>query len=256
MTRASVFLKICYVHLHVQQTLTRDRPCPTTRVSFRVFRCELSTPTLRSAMAGPPMIEGSLKNTIHALAFGLICATLAVNFGKYFVPHFFPYMVGIIILIEAVLFALDRPRDNYEKFQVHGIRGTHTIEGSPQITVSGPSEDPQATPTRKGKMKDKLKKGRRESGVPGSPRQSLVPPPSLGQEVMEGKETGKDKVKEKSDKEKKKEEEKEKKKEKEEEKERIKAEKKEEKEKGTDGDEEKGSSWRKRRVKTNKQNTV
>lgn len=56
-------------------------------------------------MAGPPpVIEGSLKNTIHALAFGLIVATLVVNFGKFFLPHFFPYMMGVVIFFEAVLF--------------------------------------------------------------------------------------------------------------------------------------------------------
>lgn len=214
---------------------------------MQLFRCDQKS----IAMAGPPVIEGSLKNTIHALAFGLIFATLAVNFGKFFVPNFFPYMVGIIIVVEAVLFSLDKPKDNYEKFRLPGVKGTHTIEGSPQITVSAPNEGPETTPTKKGKIKEKLKKGRRESGVPGSPRQSLVPPPSPGQEAIDEKDTGREKSKEKSDKEKKKEEEKEKKREKEEEKERQKAEKKEEK----DGDEEKGT-WRKRRAKTNKQNTV
>ena len=198
-------------------------------------------------MAGPPAIEGSLKNTIHALAFGLICATLMVNFGKYFVPHFFPYMVGILIAIEVVLFSFDKPRESYDKFQAPGIRGSHTIEGagSPQISVSAPGEDPEGSPRKRDRIKDKLRtkkdqKGRRESGVPGSPNvsssptgHSLAPPPSPGQEAMDGKEVEHEKGKDKSaEKERKKEEEKAKKKEKEEEKERQKAEKKEHKDKG------------------------
>lgn len=220
---------------------------------------------------GAPQIEGSLKTTIHALAFGLICATLAVNFGKFFVPHFFPYMVGIVIVIEVVLFSLDRPKDNYEKFQVHGIKGTHTIEGAgaPKISVSAPNEDPETTPRKRDKIKEKLKptkkdqKGRRGSGAQGSgspSRQGLVPPPSPGQEaIAEGKETEHEKGKDKSaEKERKKEEEKGKKKEKEEEKEKQKAEKKEEKEKGKEGDEEKSEkgTWRKKLSKGNKQNSV
>jgi len=229
-------------------------------------------------MVGPPVIEGSLKNTIHSLAFGLICATLAVNFGKYFVPHFFPYMVGILIAIEVVLFSFDRPKENYDKYQVPGIKGAHSIEGagSPQIMVSAPGEDSEASPRKQHRIKDKLKtkkdqKGRRESGVPGSPnvrresgvpgspkRQSLAPPLSPGQEAMEAmgdmeqEKGGKDKT----EKEKKKEEDKAKKKEKGEEKERQKAEKKELKEKAKEEDAEKSekSGWRKR--KPTKQDTI
>ena len=221
------------------------------------------------------MIEGSLKNTIHSLAFGLICATLAVNFGKYFVPHFFPYMVGILIAVEVVLFSFDRPKENYDKYQVPGIKGSHTIEGagSPQITVSAYGEDSEASPRKQHRIKDKLKtkkdqKGRRESGVPGSPnlrresgvpgspkRQSLAPPLSPGQEAlgeMEHEKGGKDKT----EKEKKKDEDKAKRKEKEEEKERQKAEKKELKEKAKEEDAEKSekSGWRKR--KPTKQDTI
>lgn len=232
-------------------------------------------------MTGPPVIEGSLKNTIHSLAFGLICATLMVNFGKYFVPHFFPYMVGILIAIEVVLFSFDRPKENYDKYQVPGIKGAHTIEGagSPQITVSAPGEDSEASPRKQHRIKDKLKtkkdqKGRRDSGVPGSPNvrresgvsgspktQSLAPPLSPGQEALEAmneKEMEHEKGgKDKSEKERKKEEDKAKKKEKEEEKERQKAEKKEQKEKAKEAEDaeksEKGS-WRKR--KTIKQDTL
>lgn len=232
-------------------------------------------------MVGPPVIEGSLKNTIHALAFGLICATLTVNFGKYFVPHFFPYMVGILIAIEVVLFSFDKPKENYDKYQAPGIRGSHTIEGagSPQIRVSAPGEDPEASPRKQHRIKDKLKtkkdqKGRRESGVPGSPnvrresgvptgspkKQSLAPPLSAGEEALEAmnqREMEHDKGgKDKSEKEKKKEEDKAKKKEKEEEKERQKAEKKELKEKGKEEDTEKSEKggWRKR--KATKQDTI
>lgn len=231
-------------------------------------------------MAGPPVIEGSLKNTIHSLAFGLICATLTVNFGKYFVPHFFPYMVGILIAIEVVLFSLDRPKENYDKYQVPGIKGSHTIEGagSPQIMVSAPGEDSEASPRKQHRVKDKLKtkkdqKGRRESGVPASPnvrresgapgspkRQSLAPPLSPGQgalEAMGDKEMEHEKGgKDRTDKERKKEEDKAKKKEKEEEKERQKAEKKELKEKAKEEEAEKSekSGWRKR--KPTKQDTI
>ncbi|XP_078347918.1 uncharacterized protein LOC144633016 [Oculina patagonica] len=223
-------------------------------------------------MPGPPVIEGALKNTINALAFGLICATLVVNFGKYFIPNFFPYMVGILIAIEVVLFSFDKPKENYDKFQAPGIRGKHTIEGagSPQIMVSAPpGEDTDGSPRKRDRIKDKLKtkkdqKGRRESGVPGSPnvpgspkRQSLVPPPSPGQEAMDGKDMEHEKGKDKSaEKERKKEEEKAKKKEKEEEKERQKAEKKEHKEKGKEEDAEKSEkgTWRKR--KATKQDSV
>ena len=231
-------------------------------------------------MVGPPVIEGSLKNTIHSLAFGLICATLTVNFGKYFVPHFFPYMVGILIAIEVVLFSLDRPKENYDKYQVPGVKGSHTIEGagSPQIRVSAPGEDSEASPRKQQRGKDKLKtkkdqKGRRESGVPSSPnvrresgapgspkRQNLAPPLTPGQEAlesmgdkgMEHEKGGKDRA----EKERKKEEDKAKKKEKEEEKERQKAEKKELKEKAKEEDAEKSekSGWRKR--KPTKQDTI
>lgn len=208
-------------------------------------------------MAGPPpVIEGSLKNTIHALAFGLIVATLVVNFGKFFLPHFFPYMMGVVIFFEAVLFSLDKPKEKYDVFQPAGLKGQHMVDGSnsPQIMVSGPGEDAEFSP-RKQRVKDKQKarkdhKGRRESGIPGSPsrsapRHSLSVPPITGMQTADG---AGEKGKEKSEKEKKKEEEKEKKKEKEEEKERQKAEKKEEKEKGKEGDEDKSEkgSWRKR----------
>lgn len=217
-------------------------------------------------MPGPPVIEGALKNTIHALAFGLICATLMVNFGKCFIPHFFPYMVGILIAIEAVLFSFDKPKENYDKYQAPGVRGSHTIEGagSPQIMVSPPGEDFEGSPKKRDRIKDKLRtkkdqKGRRESGVPGSPtsptpgtptRHSLVPPPSPGQEALDGKEMEHEKGKDKSEKERKKEDEKAKKKEKEEEKERQKIEKKEHKEKTKEEDAEKSEkgSWRKRKA--------
>lgn len=214
-------------------------------------------------MAPPaPVIEGSLKNTIHALAFGLITTTLAVNFGKLFLPHFFPFMMAIVIFVEAVLFSLDRPKENYDKYQPAGIKGMHTIEGagSPQITVSAPGEDPEATPKKQGRIKDKLKtkkdqKGRRESGaIPGSPtkqspRQSLSVSTSPGMDAIDGATEEKGK----NEKEKKKEEEKGKKKEKEEEKERQKAEKKEEKErakeaKESEEDKSEKSTWRKKRL--------
>ena len=222
-------------------------------------------------MAGAPVIEGSLKNTIHALAFGLIVTTLAVNFGKLFLPHFFPYMMGVVIFVEAVLFSLDKPKEIYEKYQPAGLKGKHTIEGAgaPQITVSAPAgyEEADGTPKKRDKIKDKKtkkdQKGRRESGVPSSPsrqspRRSLSVPANTGMEAVDeakgGKETD-EKGKEKSEKEKKKKEEKGKKKEKEEEKEKQKAEKKEEKERAKESEEDKSEkgTWRKRLSK--KQNS-
>ena len=213
--------------------------------------------------AVPPVIEGSLKNTIHAVGFGLITTTLVVNFGKIFLPHFFPYMMGIVIFFEMVLFSLDRPKEVYDKYQTPGQKGRHCIEGagSPQITVSAPEEDTDAASKKQGsKIKDKLKtkkdqKGRRESASPGSPsKQGLAPPSTPTKEETNGKgrdketeEKGKDKYEKEKEKEKKREEEKEKKREKEEEKERQKAEKKDER----DAEEEKGS-WRKRLHKSNK----
>ena len=215
-------------------------------------------------MAGAPVIEGTLKNTINALGFGLILTTLAVNFGKFFLSNFFPYMMGTVIFVEAVLFSLDKPKEIYDRFQPAGIKGRHTIEGagSPQITVSAPDQDPETVASKKrDKVKDKKakkdQKGRRESGVPGSPsrlspRESLSVPVNPAMEAVEeavgGKET-QEKGKDKSEKGKKKEEEKEKKKEKDDEKERQKAEKKEEKERvKTESEEDKGekSTWRKR----------
>lgn len=215
-------------------------------------------------MAPAPVIEGSLKNTIHAIAFGLIVATLAVNFGKYFLPNFFPYMMGLVILVEAVLFSLDKPKEIYDIYQPAGVKGKHTIEGagSPQITVSAPYQDPEATPRKRDKIKDKKtkkdQKGRRESGIPGSPtkqspRLSLTVPAGPGMEKVEEALGGSDKGKEKSEKEKKKEEEKEKKKEKEEEKERQKADKKEEKEKAKESEEDRST---KRKWLAKKQGTV
>ena len=208
-------------------------------------------------MAGPPVIEGSLKNLINSLGFSLIVTTLVVNFGKLFVPHFFPYMVALVIFVEAVLFSLDKQKETYDVFQPAGLKGMHTIEsaGSPLITVSAPGENLEASSRKRDKVKDKQKgrkdqKGGRESGIPGSPskpgpRHSLSVPPSPG---METSDSADEKVKERSEKERKKEEEKGKKKEKEEEKERQKAEKKEEKERAKEGDEDKGEkgTWRKR----------
>lgn len=217
-------------------------------------------------MAGAPVIEGALKNTINALGFGLILTTLAVNFGKFFLPNFFPYMMGAVIFVEAVLFSLDKPKEIYDKFQPAGIKGRHTIEGagSPQITVSAPDQDPEAASKKRDKFKDKKtkkdQKGRRESGVPGSPsrqspRESLSVPVSPGMEAVgeaAGSKETQEKGKEKTEKEKKKEEEKEKKKEKGEEKERQKAEKKEEKERAkAESEDDKGekATWRKRLTK-------
>lgn len=213
-------------------------------------------------MVAAPVIEGSLKNMIHSVSFGLIVTTLGVNFGKLFLQNFFPYMMGIVIVAEALLFSLDKPKQIYDKYQPAGIKGRHTIDGAgaPQITVSSPDQDPDAPVKKRDKIKDKKaakkdSKGRQGSGMPpGSPAkqrpmQSLnVPPPTSAMEVVKEEdmgvgETGKDK----SEKEKRKEQEREKKKDKEEEKEKQKAEKERMKE-SEDEKSEKGG-WRKRNKK-------
>lgn len=214
-------------------------------------------------MAPAPVIEGSLKNTINSLGFGLIVSTLGVNFGKLFVQNFFPYMIGLLIFVEALLFSLDKPKEGYDKYQPSGIRGRHTFDGSagsPQITVSGADQNgADSSPKKRDKIKDKKakkdQKGTRGSGVPtGSPvkqsqMQSLSVPSSPGMQAASGDEQGGSEIgKEKSEKEKRKEEEKEKKKEKEEEKERQKAEKERMKESEDEKSGEKGG-WRKWKVK-------
>lgn len=214
-------------------------------------------------MAPAPVIEGSLKNTINSLGFGLILTTLGVNFGKIFVQNFFPYMMGLVIFVEALLFSLDKPKEGYDKYQPSGIGGRHTIDGSagsPQITVSDTDQArADSSPKKRDKIKEKKakkdQKGTRGSGVPtGSPvkqsqLQTLSVPPGPGMEAASGDEQGGSETgKEKSEKEKRREEEKEKKKEKEEEKERQKAEKERMKESEDEKSSEKGG-WRKRKVK-------
>ncbi|XP_031553458.1 transcriptional regulator ATRX-like [Actinia tenebrosa] len=107
----------------------------------------------------PPVIEGTLKNTIHSLGFGLITTVLSVTFGKFLIPNFFVWIVSFVVFIEFVLLSIPRKRDDYELYQAPGKKVKHNIEGlgAPQISINTP--DDEGSPKKKG-IRERFKKDR------------------------------------------------------------------------------------------------
>ncbi|XP_032221058.2 DEK domain-containing chromatin-associated protein 3-like [Nematostella vectensis] len=116
------------------------------------------------AVPPPPMIEGSLKTTINSIGFGLITAVLAVNFGRLLAPNFFVWIVVTVVIIEVILLALTKKREDYEVYQAPGRKVRHTVGGNdvPQITVDTVDDATHDTPKKKG-IRGKLRPHKRES---------------------------------------------------------------------------------------------
>lgn len=110
-------------------------------------------------MAPPaPVIEGTLKNTINSLGFGLITTVLSITFGKFLIPNFFVWIVSFVVFIEFVLLSLPRKKEEYELYQVPGRKVMHNIQGSgaPQISINSPDEE--GSPKKKAGLRERLKK--------------------------------------------------------------------------------------------------
>lgn len=81
----------------------------------------------------PPVIEGTLKEPIYAMSFGILVSMWSVNIGSLLTPYYFTYIVSIVFAFECVLWFLDKPRQDYEVYK-------------PPLEESRRQETPVATP--------------------------------------------------------------------------------------------------------------
>lgn len=65
----------------------------------------------------PPVIEGTLKEPIYALGFGMLVSIFLVNVGMLLTPQFFSYVAGAVFGLEALLWFLDKPKKDYEVYE-------------------------------------------------------------------------------------------------------------------------------------------
>lgn len=65
----------------------------------------------------PPVIEGTLKEPICAMSFGILVSMWSMNIGSLLTPNYFAYIVGTVIAFECVLWLIDKPRQEYEVYQ-------------------------------------------------------------------------------------------------------------------------------------------
>ena len=110
----------------------------------------------------PPVIEGTLKEPIYALSFGILVSMWSMNIGSLLTPHYFAYIVSIVFAFECFLWFLDKPRKDYE---VYTPLTRDELAGSKGKTpVSSPASTPSketSGDSRSSKMSDdgaKLKK--------------------------------------------------------------------------------------------------
>ena len=81
----------------------------------------------------PPVIEGTLKEPIYAMSFGILVSMWSVNIGSLLSPYYFTYIVCTVLAVESVLWFLDKPKKDYEVYK-------------PSMEESRRQETPVATP--------------------------------------------------------------------------------------------------------------
>ena len=84
----------------------------------------------------PPVIEGTLKEPICAMSFGILVSVWSVNIGSLLTPYYFTYIVCTVLAVESVqtvLWFLDKPNKDYKVYK-------------PTMEESRRQETPVATP--------------------------------------------------------------------------------------------------------------
>ena len=115
-----------------------------------------------------PKIEGSLKDTINSIAFGLVGAVLIVNFGIAWIPNFFPWVMGILVVVQLILFLPQRAKPDYEKYvQPKGRKGRHIIYSQTgQMVLEVSLESQESTPKgRSSRIRDRFRKKGQKGGT-------------------------------------------------------------------------------------------
>jgi hypothetical protein len=83
----------------------------------------------------PPVIEGTLKEPIYAMSFGILVSMWSMNIGSLLTPHYFAYIVSTVVAFECVLWFMEKPRKYYEVYK-------------PPTRESGSQETPASSPAR------------------------------------------------------------------------------------------------------------
>ena len=106
----------------------------------------------------PPIIEGTLKEPINDLTFGILVTMFSVNIGSLLTPHYFAYIVSTVFAFECVLWLLDKPMNrpwkNYEIYEPP----TRELKSSLENTGLGGAESNK-------KSDKKIESGKKERHV-------------------------------------------------------------------------------------------
>ncbi len=82
----------------------------------------------------PPVIEGTLKEPIYAMSFGILVSMWSTNIGSLLTPNYFAYIVSTVIAFEFLLLFLEKPKPDYEVYK-------------PPTRESGSQKTPASSPT-------------------------------------------------------------------------------------------------------------
>lgn len=63
----------------------------------------------------PPVIEGTLKEPINDLTFGILVTMFSVNIGSLLTPHYFAYIISTVFVFECVLWFWDKHMDKHRR---------------------------------------------------------------------------------------------------------------------------------------------
>ena len=84
----------------------------------------------------PPVIEGTLKEPIYAMSFGMLVSMWSMNIGSLLTPHYFAYIVSTVFAFECFLWFLDKPKKDYE---VYRPLTKDELESQRKTPISAPS---------------------------------------------------------------------------------------------------------------------
>lgn len=65
----------------------------------------------------PPVIEGTLKEPIYAMSFGILVSVWSMNIGRWLTPHYFAYIWCTVVAFECFLWFMEKPKQDYEVYR-------------------------------------------------------------------------------------------------------------------------------------------
>ena len=108
----------------------------------------------------PPAIEGTLKEPIYAMSFGMLVSMWSMNIGSLLTPHYFAYIVSTVFVFECFLWFLDKPKKDYEAYRP---LTREELDSQRKTPISTPSGDNRSSKVFDDRTKAK-KSGSRSPG--------------------------------------------------------------------------------------------